>query len=33
MISAILSVCLFAICVALLLAHFIDIKKSHNRNG
>jgi len=31
--SSILSIALLVICGCLLVAHFIDIKKSHNNNG
>jgi hypothetical protein len=31
--SAYLSLALLLICVGMLVAHFVDIKKSHNRNG
>ena len=33
MMSAVLSLALLVVCAGLLVAHFVDIKKSHNRNG
>lgn len=33
MITSFLSLVLLVICVVMLLMHFVDIKKSHKRNG